>query len=122
MVVRAERNGHHVLYSVPTIGSRGADCLKLERLDRFELEGVLRNAGVSEHEAVTLSKQCGGLFTIFKRRFSSVQIISMPEWSQNSSAADLAPLLLAGAWNHTNHGDHSVIAELAETDYARLTQ
>ena len=118
MVVRAIRNGHHVLHSVPTIGSQSVQRLKLERLDRLELEHILREAGLPEQGAVTLSKQSGGSFTIFKRRFSSIPTISRPEWSHDTVAVSLAPLLLAGAWNSNSSGDQQVITTLTGNDYA----
>jgi len=117
-IAEACRNGHHVLLPASSIQTQSGGTLRLERLDRYELEKALRAAGLSEQESFLLAQQSGGSFSVLKRQFSSVPIISKPKWGQGREAEELAPLLLCGAWQDTCVADQAIVGKLAGGPYA----
>jgi hypothetical protein len=117
LIVEARRKGHHVLIPVSSIRSREGDISRLERMDRTELGKVLAEAGISEQEAYSLAQQSGGSFTVLKRRFSSVPVIKLPKWGEGEEAIELAPLLLAGAWQDNSLFDQAIISRITGRPY-----
>jgi hypothetical protein len=117
LIAEARRKGHHVLVPVSSIRSQGEELLRLERMDRAELEKVLTEAGLSEQVAYSLAQQSGGSFTVLKRRFSSVPIIKSPNWGEAEEAFELVPLLLAGAWRDNFPADQAIISKITGRPY-----
>lgn len=117
LVKEAHRKGHHVLLPVPSVRGRDDKVVRLERMNRAELAEALMKANLSEHEARSLAQQSGGSFTVLRRRFSSVALISTPNWAQGHEAEELAPLLLAGAWQDSCTGDQAILSKLAGVPY-----
>ncbi len=117
-IAEACRKGHHVLLPASSIQTQGGGVLRLERLDRYELEKVLRAAGLSEQESFSLAQKSGGSFSVLKRQFSSLPIISKPKWGQGQEAGELAPLLLCGAWQDTCAADQDIVGKIAGGAYA----
>jgi hypothetical protein len=118
LVAEARRKGHHILLPLSLARAQTGDALRMERMDRYELEKVLRKAGLAEDEAYSIAQHSGGSFSILKRRLASVAIISTPQWGQGREAEELAPLLLAGAWQDECAADKAAVAELAQRSYA----
>ncbi len=116
-VSEAIRKGHHVLQPASSLRSVAGNVARLERIDRFELQRSLEQAGLKEQEAYVLSQQSGGSFTVLKRRFSSVPLISVPAWGKGQHAGELAPLLLAGSWLDRHQGDQAVVSKIAAQTY-----
>lgn len=116
LVSEARRKGHHVLRPVSTI--RSQDGIKqLERIDRFELGKALEKAGIAEAAAVALAQQCGGHFSVLKRRYSAFPVDETPPWGGPPDAPHLAALLLLGAWVDTNTADQTVVATITGLTY-----
>ena len=113
-LAQAQRRGHHVLLPVTTVQGQGGSMPRLARINRTELEKRLIENGVSEQEAHSLARHSDGSFTLLRRQFSSVPIINTPEWGQGSNASDLAPLMLAGAWQDQNAQDLAAIGHLTK--------
>lgn len=122
LVSWATLKGHHVLLPIPS--ARGVDSNE-KRLGRLEIAGLERaliDAGLTEGESYSLARQCGGSFTILKRRFSSVPQITVPAWGTAENRSTLAPLLLASAWRDDHQGDMDCVADLAGKAYQDARQ
>jgi hypothetical protein len=117
LVAEARRKGHHILLPV-SLARAARDALRMERMNRFELQKILHQAGLPEDEAYSITQHSGGSFSILKRRLASVSLISTPKWGKGREAEELAPLLLAGAWQDGRTADQAVIATLAGRQYA----
>jgi hypothetical protein len=117
-IAEASRKGHHILVPVSSIAAQAAGALRLERIDREELQKVLLEIGLPEQEAYSFAQQSGGSFTVLRRRLSSVPIITTPRWAEGIERAELAPLLLVGAWNDANTADQEIINKLADKPYS----
>ena len=80
---------------------------------RFDLQKALEEAGLVDPEARQIAEAAGGNFTILRRRFSKTA--DPAPWARDS---DLAPLLLAAAWDDRCIGDQQVVSELAGKKYS----
>lgn len=114
MIAAAVKQGHHVLISV---AAGKTDGRRLARINRSKLKDALMTVGLKDAEANALSEHCGGSFTILKRRFQRHPSASVPEWGEASAAADLAPLLLAGAWRDDSPADQQAVAKMLGQPY-----
>lgn len=117
LVAEAKRKGHHVLLPVSSIRSKRDEVVRLERMDRYDLEKALREAGLTEQEAYSLAQHSGGSFTVLKRGFSSAASDKLPDWGKAAAAEELAPLLLAGAWREDCPTDQIAISKIAACSY-----
>jgi len=120
MIAEARRKGHHILVPISSVRALGEEKLRLERMDRLELERILHEAGLSEREAHSLAQQSGGSFTILKRRFSSFPSLTVPKWGRPEEIHGLAPLLLAGAWTDDSPADHEIVSTIASRPYSEI--
>lgn len=109
--------GHHVLIPSVNIGSGAKNVSRMERLNRSDFGNKLVEAGVSEQEAYSFARQSGGSFTVFKRLFASDGETKGPKWGTPSSAAELAPLLLIGAWIDALTTDQSIVSKISLKTY-----
>jgi hypothetical protein len=122
LLAEALRKGHHVLRPISSLHVQSADVLRLERMNRHELEKALREAGITEHEAFSLSQQSGGSFSVLKRRLSRIPFQTAPKWGNPTERDQLAPLLLAGAWSDENKDDQKIVAALAKQSYEKARE
>lgn len=116
LISEARRKGHHVLRPVSTIRSQEG-IKQLERIDRFDLGKALEKAGITEAMAVALAQQCGGHFSVLKRRYSAFPIDETPPWSEPPDAPHLASLLLLGAWVDANIADQTIVSTATGLTY-----
>jgi hypothetical protein len=117
-VSQAVRQGHHVLLPIASVvAAKAGETLRLERINRDDLQKVLLEVGLPEQETYTLAQQSGGSFTVLRRRLSNLPIITTPRWGGSQERIDLAPLLLAGAWQDAKESDQQIIARLSGKPY-----
>ncbi|MFA6002821.1 MAG: hypothetical protein WC881_02005 [Elusimicrobiota bacterium] len=120
-VAEAYRKGHHVLVPVSLMAPHEGGSHRLERMDRFELqEGLQKSGNCEEPEARALAQHAGGSFSVLKRKFASAPLTKTPKWSKGTPAADLAPLLLMGAWSDKVPADKAIVAKFAERPYEEV--
>lgn len=118
LLTEAQRKGHHVLLPIPRVHGQTDNPLSLERMNRGVLEKQLIENGLNEQEAHLLAQHSDGSFTVLKRQFSAVPLVSVPAWGSESNASELAPLLLAGSWQDKNPADQTAVARLTSAIYA----
>ena len=97
---------------------RGQAALALGRPSGFAFGQALQTMGIPENEALTLARGCGRSLTALERLQPGGRS-EAPRWM--SDAAELLPLLLAGAWDATNGLDTALVSEIAgKQDYLGL--
>jgi hypothetical protein len=108
------RNGHHVLRFADFREPRN-QATEMPLMRRFDLQNALQEAGLSEQDARHYAKAAGGNFTILRRRFAKT-----PDQAPWSRDPNLAPLLLAAAWEDGCSDDQRIVSELAEKKYSEV--
>jgi hypothetical protein len=116
LFAEAVRKGHHVLRPADFRALPGKGGIELAMMRRFDLQKALEESGLQEIEARRLAEAAGGNFTILRRRFAKT-INQPPGWSDDGN---LAPLLLAAAWEDKRPDDQRIISELAEKKYSNV--
>jgi hypothetical protein len=122
LISHTQGKGHHVLIPSVNIGAGGQQVFRMERLDRSEFGNKLIEAGLSEQDGHALAMQSGGSFTVFKRLFASSPEIKLPKWGDPAAAAELAPLLLVGAWIDGSKADQEAVSKIAQKPYGDCTR
>ena len=118
LLAEADRKGHFVLSPLSALSPDGRQTHKLERMNRYELEKVLSESGMSEQEAHVSAQHSGGSFSILKRQMSTVPNIKAPKWTSGDAATELAPLLLVGAWEDSSVADQAIVEKVSGRPYA----
>lgn len=110
----AERNGHHVFIPLgrEPSGSRKT-FVSLPRLSRSAFQQALREMGIQENEARSLSRDTGRALPVLRRHLGRSRSYRSPRWAQPENARDIIPPLLAGTWNESKQGDQAIITRLA---------
>lgn len=114
IIGNACRNGHHVLRFAEFRTPRN-QAIELPMMRRYDLQEALKANGLDEPEARQLAEAAGGNFTILRRRFA--KIADPAPWAHN---CDLAPLLLAAAWEDNCSGDQQIVSELTGKKYPEV--
>lgn len=114
MVATAVKQGHHVLLPLAAGKTNGH---VLARINRSMLKDKLVDADLKEAEANALSEHCAGSFTILRRRYQRQLSAAIPKWGEAAAAAELAPLLLAGAWKDDSAADQEAVAKMLGQSY-----
>jgi hypothetical protein len=112
----AIRQGHHVLRFAEFRTPASVAFVEMPMMRRFDLQEALASAGLPDPEARQLAESAGGNFTILRRRFLRVAD-RPPEWAREG---DLAPVLLAAAWEDERNADQTILSRLAEKKYAEI--
>ena len=117
LVAEAVRQGHHVVLPVTQALTDRAFTLELPRVYRHHLEKALELSGMKRMDATDYAEKAGGSLTVLKRLLAKVQGTSLPLWSHGADAAQLVPMLLAGAWEEQNEEDRRVLERLSGHPY-----
>ena len=123
LIAEAIRHGHQVcLCSERFVGDRSS-VVELPAPRRDELEKALVQCGLDESKASKLVDQCGRSLTVLKRHpdFARNPHTAIPAWAAPEAACELAPLLLAGAWDDSNEADQQILARLTGRRYHDVT-
>lgn len=89
----------------------------LEPLSYDTFYDALKEMGYELDEINRLNNESGRSLTVLRRRVSKIPAIKTPTWATDSEiASDLAPFMLAGAWNSHNSCDQIILSHLANND------
>jgi hypothetical protein len=86
----------------------------------LDFRRALEQAGIDGQDAARLAETSGGSFTVFQRHFAGDVGITVPTWATGVEGQDLAPLLLAGAWDQNVSDDCQVIERLSGKPYSEV--
>jgi transcriptional regulator with XRE-family HTH domain len=119
LVVEAMQKGHSVIHWANYSNARGT-YLEIPRVYQHDLSEALQNSGIARERISDLVKKAGGCLTVLKRSLARLQGANAPEWSRDSSASEIAPLLLIGSWEGKNPGDQEVIESITSKKYEEV--
>ena len=113
----ALNKGHHVFIPIDPSNTITQNAVKLPRLDREEFISALKEMGIDEEEASTLSKKSGRSLSVLRRILSKSKFSAQPDWASNDNARDIIPALLIGRWSGTVDKDCKSVSVLASLSY-----
>lgn len=121
-VAEAVRRGHQILLcSERFVGDRSR-VFELPAPRREALEKALVKSGVLAEEARRIADDSGRSLSVVKRLLPRFAHVQKPAWTELSTAHDLLPILLAGAWDDGNADDQAMLANLAGKAYGEVLQ
>ena len=91
---KALNKDHHVFIPIDPSNTITQNAVKLPRLDREEFISALKEMGIDEEKASTLSKESGRSLSVLRRRLSRFSV--QPDWASDDNARDIIPALLIG--------------------------
>jgi hypothetical protein len=115
-IMRAVRNGNHVLVSTEPAFPDTDRGTELERASAFELQQALEECGYTPVQAEQFARSAGGSLAILKHRLAPSRV-ELPHWSQGLSSEVLAACLLLGGWSDSSV-DHDAFAQIAGRPFA----
>lgn len=116
-VSTAIASSHHVLLRTNAGYIRGPGC-RLAPLHREILAEELKKSGIDYNAAWRWAGEAGGSGVVLKRLLSDHG--PEPEWAAKTVAADLAPIVLFGAWNAKCEADTARISEVFGRPYEEV--
>lgn len=119
LVAETVRRGHQAITASVVAQREAITTLKLPRAYRPDLEKALRDSGLKEERANWLAREAGGSLTVLKRLLARYPGTTRPKWS---TAAELVPLLLAGAWSEDSEADRTALEELSGKPYSEVSE
>lgn len=122
VIVRALRNGHHVVIPLGRADSAAATTISIPRLPREDVEKFLISHEYAEDQARKLALTAYRSFTSFRRQLAISPEVQQPEWILPEHALSLLPALLAGTWDDSHEGDINAIEKIADEPYDNVRQ
>ncbi len=111
--------GHQVAIPVDLNAPTSGSSIHLPRIKRQPAAEALVSVGVSESEAHELAGIARRSLLMFRRRVSA-NASSVPPWATPENAAEIVPLILAGAWQDGSPGDEKFLSEISAKPYAEV--
>src|SRR5205814_4433202 len=96
LLERAKRQGHAVIFACAPGGDPHPDRVSISDPNEFQVTEALKKAGYSEGRAQILGKRHGGNLNGLLRSMQGLP--SVPEWAQDTEAADLVVAEILGGW------------------------
>ena len=115
LIQKARRAGHAVIYGGPQGGIPDPASVPLRAPRSYQLQEALQKAGYSEERARVLSQKSDGNLGSLLRCLQNLSL--MPEWAEDSVAAELAIAAVLGSWNEKTDADRAVIERLLGKAY-----
>ena len=109
-IVRAVRNGHHVLVATESTMC-GQRIGELERASQFDLCRALEESGYTPAKAEQFARSAGGSLAILKQRLSPPGYRNIPPWDSGISSEVITACLLLGGWEN-NEADSNAFAQI----------
>lgn len=86
----------------------------LEPLDYGAFRSALESLGWEHDHIERYRRECGGSLTVLRRRLSPLSAVQSPDWATRPDLTRLmAPIALAGSWDHNSEFDRLVLSSLA---------
>lgn len=115
LLEKARRSGHAVIFWDTPGGVPHPNCEIIPQPKTYQLKEALERVGYAEERARILAQKSGGNLGVLLRCLQNLSL--MPEWADDTAAADLVIAEFLGAWNEESEGDCSVIGALAGKSY-----
>jgi len=115
LIQKARRAGHAIVYGGPHGGIPDPASAPLPIPRSHQVQEALEKAGYGEERARTLAKKSGGNLSSLLRCLQNLSVL--PEWAEDSDAAELAIAELLGSWSDKPDADRAVVENLSGKAY-----
>ncbi len=115
LLQKARQSHHSVIYIGAPGGVPHPNRETLANPKSHQLRDALQKAGYSEERARTLAQRTNGNLNSLLKCLQNLSL--MPEWAQNSDAADLAIAEMLGAWRDASDADKLIAEKLSKKAY-----
>ena len=115
LIQKARRSGHAVIFGGPAGGIPDPASVPLRPPRSHQVQEALEDAGYREERARILTQKSGGNLGSLLRLLQNLSL--MPEWSEDTLAADLAIAAFIGSWTETAEADRRILEELSGNSY-----
>jgi len=115
LLEKARRAGHSVIFRGMPGGIPHPNRVSIPNPKSYQIEDALKTAGYNTERARILAQKSDGNLNALLRCLQNLSL--MPEWAQQTDAAELAIAELLGAWNEHSEMDKKVVEELSGNLY-----
>lgn len=115
LIQKARRAGHAVVFGGVGGGIPDPASVPFRAPRPQQIQDALEEAGYAEGRARTLSQKSGGNIGSLLRCLQNLSLL--PEWAENSIAAELAIAELLGSWAEQNEADRHVVEGVSGKPY-----
>ncbi|MEH2182483.1 hypothetical protein [Nostoc sp.] len=115
LLEKARRAGHAVIFGGMPGGIPHPNRVSIPNPKSYQIEEALKKAGYNAERACVLAQKSGGNLNSLLRCLQNLSL--MPEWAQQTDAAELAIAELLGAWSEHSEVDKTVAEELSGNSY-----
>lgn len=115
LIQKARRANHAVVFGGPTGGIQDPTSVALAAPRSHHVKEALEKCGYSEERARTLAQKSGGNLGTLLRCLQNLSL--MPEWAENTAAAELAIAVILGSWVENSEADRTVVEGLSGNGY-----
>jgi hypothetical protein len=115
LIEKARRAGHAVIFGGMPGGIPHPNRASIPDPKPHQLQDALEKAGYKEERARMIAQKTGGNLTSLLRCLQNLSV--MPEWAQQTNAADLAIAELLGAWTERSEADKGIAELLSKKAY-----
>lgn len=115
LIQKARRAGHAIIFGGAPGGIPDPASVLLPVPRSHQLKDALEKAGYSEERARTLAQKSGGNLSSLLRCLQNLSL--MPEWADNSAAAELAIATFLGSWAERSDADRAAVEGVTGKSY-----
>lgn len=115
LIQKARRANHAVVFGGPTGGIPDPTSVALSVPRSHHVKEALEKCGYGEERARTLAQKSGGNLGTLLRCLQNLSV--MPEWAEDTAAAELAIAVILGSWVESSDADRTVVEGLSGNGY-----
>ena len=115
LIQKARRANHAVIFGGPTGGIPDPTSVALSAPRSHHVKEALEKCGYGEERARTLAQKSGGNLGTLLRCLQNLSV--MPEWAENTAAAELAIAVILGSWVENSDADRTIVEGLSGNGY-----
>jgi hypothetical protein len=115
LIQKARRANHAIVFGGSTGGIPDPTSVVLSAPRSHHVKEALEKCGYGEERARTLAQKSGGNLGTLLRCLQNLSL--MPEWAENTAAAELAIAVILGSWMDSSDADRVVVESLSGKGY-----
>lgn len=112
---RARRAGHVTIFGGYPGGLPHPSRVFLPDPNKYQIQKALEKSGYNEERARVLAQKSGGNIDSLLRCLQNLSL--MPEWAQNTDAAELAIAEILGSWKESSEADRTIVECMSGNPY-----
>jgi hypothetical protein len=112
----AIHKGHKLIVPLSPSDEINADKIDLPIVSLNDFENGLKNMGIDEEQARLLTKNTGRNISVLRRLLKLDNI--QPKWLENTSIADVIPILLVNRFSEYKVGDKEIIEKISGKSFS----